>query len=324
MTVTRMNLWRLGNDWNPTMLWYAQAVRDLQKRPITNATSWTYLAAMHGFDRELWQGYGYIEATTPLPPAATRRRDWDQCQHQSWYFLPWHRGYLAAFEAIVRDAIVKLGGPADWACRTGTTAMPPTRAPASCRPPSPPRRCPTARPTPSRRPSRYGVHGAGRVVSIRNDASVTSALSESEFPGDASGGTAASAVPRRRSATPDRTSTRPIPAACSRIHPHNIVHGLIGGFRRGGNPNSALDNGLMSMPDTAALDPSSGCITPISIACGRSGCGATQACNATAAAWLDGPAARPEIRDAGCRRRSLHLHGAGNAGYVRAPVGLCL
>jgi len=70
MTVTRMNLWRLGNDWNPTMLWYAQAVRDLQKRPITDATSWTYLAAMHGFDRELWQGYGYIEATTPLPPAA--------------------------------------------------------------------------------------------------------------------------------------------------------------------------------------------------------------------------------------------------------------
>src|SRR5882757_7123368 len=78
MTVTRMNLWRLGNDWNPTMLWYAQAVRDLQKRPITDATSWTYLAAMHGFDRELWQGYGYIEA-------------------------------------IVRDSIVKQGGPTTWA-----------------------------------------------------------------------------------------------------------------------------------------------------------------------------------------------------------------
>ena len=70
---------------------------------------------MPGFDRELWQGYGYIEATTPLPPAATRRRDWDQCQHQSGYFLPWHRGYLAAFEAIVRDSIVKQGGPATWA-----------------------------------------------------------------------------------------------------------------------------------------------------------------------------------------------------------------
>src|SRR5216684_4193659 len=115
MTVTRMNLWGLGDDWNPTMLWYARAVRDLQKRPITDATSWTYLAAMHGFDRQLWQGYGYIESTTPLPPTAARRRDWDQCQHQSGYFLPWHRGYLAAFEAIVRASVVKQGGPATWA-----------------------------------------------------------------------------------------------------------------------------------------------------------------------------------------------------------------
>ena len=98
MTVTRMNLWGLGNDWNPTMLWYARAVRDLQTRPITDATSWTYLAAMHGFDPDLWQVYGYIDSTTPLPPAAARRRDWDQCQHQSGYFLPWHRGYLAAIQ----------------------------------------------------------------------------------------------------------------------------------------------------------------------------------------------------------------------------------
>src|SRR5580704_17465896 len=44
------------------------------------------------------------------PPA-----DWDQCQHQSGYFLPWHRGYLVAFEAIVRASIVKQGGPATWA-----------------------------------------------------------------------------------------------------------------------------------------------------------------------------------------------------------------
>jgi len=40
---------------------------------------------------------------------------WNQCQHGSWYFLPWHRAYLAAFEAIVLDAIVKKGGPSDWA-----------------------------------------------------------------------------------------------------------------------------------------------------------------------------------------------------------------
>ena len=40
---------------------------------------------------------------------------WNQCQHGSWFFLPWHRGYLAAFEAIVRDAVVATGGSPDWA-----------------------------------------------------------------------------------------------------------------------------------------------------------------------------------------------------------------
>jgi tyrosinase len=51
-----------------------------------------------------------------LPDAiAFRREDRDQCQHQTWYFLPWHRGYLRAFERIVAAAIVQLGGPADWA-----------------------------------------------------------------------------------------------------------------------------------------------------------------------------------------------------------------
>src|SRR5260370_36596394 len=99
MTVTRMNLWGLGNDWNPTMLWYARAVRDLLARPITDATSWTYLAAMHGFDGELWQGYGYIESTTPLPPTAARRRDWDPGPHPRAHFLPRHRRHLAAVPA---------------------------------------------------------------------------------------------------------------------------------------------------------------------------------------------------------------------------------
>src|SRR4030095_6176657 len=32
-----------------------------------------------------------------------------------WYFLPWHRGYLHAFEAIVGAAVEALGGPDDWA-----------------------------------------------------------------------------------------------------------------------------------------------------------------------------------------------------------------
>ena len=37
------------------------------------------------------------------------------CQHQGWFFLPWHRMYLYFFERIVRAAVVEAGGPADFA-----------------------------------------------------------------------------------------------------------------------------------------------------------------------------------------------------------------
>jgi hypothetical protein len=46
---------------------------------------------------------------------AVRRTYWDQCQHQTWYFLPWHRMYLGYFERMLRAAIVAAGGPEDWA-----------------------------------------------------------------------------------------------------------------------------------------------------------------------------------------------------------------
>jgi tyrosinase len=85
--------------WDPTILWYARAVRHLQARPVSEPTSWTYLAAVHG-----------------RFPSGQKPRFWDQCQHQTWYFLPWHRGYLWWFEQIVRAAIAELNGPhATWA-----------------------------------------------------------------------------------------------------------------------------------------------------------------------------------------------------------------
>jgi tyrosinase len=39
---------------------------------------------------------------------------WNQCQHQGWYFVNWHRGYVFAFEAIIAKTIKDLGGPAGW------------------------------------------------------------------------------------------------------------------------------------------------------------------------------------------------------------------
>jgi hypothetical protein len=53
--------------------------------------------------------------TTPLPDQNIVKLFWNQCQHQSWYFAPWHRGYLLALEAQVRHVVVALGGPKSWA-----------------------------------------------------------------------------------------------------------------------------------------------------------------------------------------------------------------
>ncbi len=81
---------------DPIVTWYARAVKRMQERDPHHPTSWSYQAAMHG---------------TPATPA---RRLWNQCQHATWYFLPWHRMYLYHFEKIVRAAVVEEGGPADW------------------------------------------------------------------------------------------------------------------------------------------------------------------------------------------------------------------
>lgn len=93
----RQDIWALAK-WDDTVLWYARAVADLQTRSISDPTSWKYQAAIHG----------HIPETEKL-------QYWNQCQHGSSFFLPWHRGYVAWFEQIVRAAVKKLGGPASWA-----------------------------------------------------------------------------------------------------------------------------------------------------------------------------------------------------------------
>lgn len=110
----RHDAWKLGGGWNDTFHWYAQAILELQSRELTDRTSWRYLAAIHQFDRRLWIDEGIIEATTPLPPKSDIDVAWNQCQHSSYFFLPWHRGYLACFERIIAATILELGGPADW------------------------------------------------------------------------------------------------------------------------------------------------------------------------------------------------------------------
>src|SRR6266550_4423638 len=99
----RKDVWKLTDD---TLVWYARAVATMQSRTITDPTSWRYQAAIHD----------YVSGADPLavlgetlPSKTDMDTFWAQCQHGSWYFLPWHRGYLFYFEQIVRGIIQQLG-----------------------------------------------------------------------------------------------------------------------------------------------------------------------------------------------------------------------
>jgi tyrosinase len=115
---TRANAWNNGGTLDNTdLLWYARGVGELQKRPLDNKLSWWFFAAIHGIDIAGWRHVPGPPSvpTTPLPPSGDVKLYWDQCQHQSWFFPPWHRGYLLALEANVRAAVIELKGPATWA-----------------------------------------------------------------------------------------------------------------------------------------------------------------------------------------------------------------
>jgi len=108
MTSTRQNVWGLGDNWAPPILWYARGVKAMKARPLNQPLAWRFFGAMHGIDQSLWRQLGYLSASDQIPAATVVATFWKQCQHGSWYFLPWHRGYLIAFEAAIRDAISQL------------------------------------------------------------------------------------------------------------------------------------------------------------------------------------------------------------------------
>lgn len=127
----RNNAWNEGGDFhNPDLLWYAQGVGAMMSRALNDPTSWWFYAAIHGEyvnpatawypQPAAFPAWSFITSppsvpTAPLPSQATQELYWNQCQHNTWYFLPWHRGYLLALETQLRKDIVSLGGPATWA-----------------------------------------------------------------------------------------------------------------------------------------------------------------------------------------------------------------
>lgn len=86
-SLVRRDIWTLEHEqeWHPITTAYALAVKAMDKRAADDPTSWRYQAAVHG---------------------AAKRDQWrDQCQHNTWFFLPWHRLYLFWFEWIMRTTI---------------------------------------------------------------------------------------------------------------------------------------------------------------------------------------------------------------------------
>lgn len=104
-----LTLGQAGDDLD----WYGKAVARLRARSLQDPTSWRYMAAVHGYPGHASDPFA--QAGEKLPPSADQTSFWNQCQHQSWFFLPWHRGYLACFEEIVAAAVEEAGGPSGWA-----------------------------------------------------------------------------------------------------------------------------------------------------------------------------------------------------------------
>jgi tyrosinase len=100
MTRTREDVWDLTRDegdWPAVLVAYERAVgllRDLDPAtgPPSKPLGWRFLAAMHGL-------------AAPNGTPDTSNDLWSNCQHGSWFFLPWHRMYLMAFELIVQDVL---------------------------------------------------------------------------------------------------------------------------------------------------------------------------------------------------------------------------
>lgn len=242
MKYTRQNVYANGGDFSdPVLLWYARGVQAMAKRPLADTTGWRFYAGIHGLDRKWWTAYGYLSPSEQMPSQSDMDLYWNQCQHGSWYFLPWHRGYLLALEATIRDAVVSLGGPSDWALpywnyfAPNENKLPPAFAS---------RDWPDGDYNPLFVDPRWGPNNDGNVYVDLNQVNLK-ALTVPAFTGVANGG------------DPGFGGVDTGFSHSGRVHgdletqPHDYVHVLVGGS----DPTRPNAPGLMSYPPTAGLDP---------------------------------------------------------------------
>jgi tyrosinase len=236
----RKNVWQLGGDWADPILWYARGVAAMKARALAESTSWRFYGAIHGIDTQLWQQLGYLSSSDKMPNDADVKSYWKQCQHGSWYFLPWHRGYLLAFEANVRAEIANLPhGPKDWALpywnyfKPNQFRLPPAFASPDW---------PDGKgDNPLFVPQRYGPENDGNVY-VPVDQINLDAMNDPDFTGVASGGS-----PGFGGVDTGFHHSRGVHGGIE-TQPHDWVHVLVGGGDR-------RKPGLMTDPDTAGLDP---------------------------------------------------------------------
>ncbi len=239
---TRKNAWNNGGTFdNPDLSWYAKGVGEMQSLSLDNPNSWWFFAAIHGQyitpPRPTFPGWGFIPGqpqvpTTPLPSQNLLDLYWDQCQHGSWYFPPWHRGYLLALEAQIRAAVVSLGGPSDWALPYWNYFGPGNEfkiPPAFTQ-----QTLPGGTPNPLFVTARYGPNFDGDIyvttdenAECQNDPIYLDGYGGGDTGFSHSGGDAGSLE----------------------LNPHNGVHVDVGGYL------SRRNFGLMSNPGVAGLDP---------------------------------------------------------------------
>jgi hypothetical protein len=224
--IVRREAWALQSTttFDAITIAFAKAIQVMQARPASDPTSWTYQAAIH--------------ATFATPPPGA---SWNDCQHQSWFFLPWHRMYLFFFERVVRKAVTDAGGPADFALPYWNydTPFPGNTLPPAFRTPTLPDG--TANPlfVPSPRRS-AGLMSGGQVPATAT--SSTNAMSMTNF----------SSLPLLPSFGGGRVGPAHFGGALGALEstPHNVMHPTIGG-----PPAGECQGGLMTDPRCAALDP---------------------------------------------------------------------
>jgi len=239
----RKNVWELGTPWAPDILWYARAVKVMKAKPLSDRLSWRFYGAIHGFNAPAWAAMGQPAQAADLPSNADQAQFWKQCQHGSWYFLPWHRGYLLAFEKVVRATMATLpGAPADWMLpywnyfKPGQNQLPAEFASQSW--PD------GANDNPLFEAARNGPNDDGKVfVEFTGPFAVeeSTAFKDFAFIGAFDGGSPGFGGPEIDTFTHSGGTHGGL-----EHQPHDLVHANVGGI------NNA---GLMSDPDTAGLDP---------------------------------------------------------------------